>query len=74
MGEKLNAKIDLIKLAEVKTITKLSTSSIYAMMAADTFPRPVKTGKRSVCWVLQEVQAWGADLVAKRDGASDGRV
>ena len=69
--------IDLIKLREVKAETHLSTSSIYAMAAAGTFPKQVKTGKRSVCWVRQEVTAWKAACIAQRDGAgtsTSGRI
>lgn len=57
---------NLIKLAEVQKRTALSRSSIYAKVAAGTFPRPVKQGSSSV-WVDTEVQAWIDELIEKRD-------
>jgi prophage regulatory protein len=56
----------LIKLAEVQKRTALSRSSIYAKVAAGTFPRPVKQGASSV-WVDTEVQAWIDRLIESRD-------
>ncbi len=56
----------LLKLDEVKKRTALSRSSIYAKVAAGTFPRPVKQGSSSV-WVDTEVQAWIDALIAGRD-------
>lgn len=57
---------NLIRLAEVQKRTALSRSSIYAKIAAGTFPRPVKQGASSV-WVDTEVQAWIDALIASRD-------
>jgi prophage regulatory protein len=57
---------NLIRLAEVQKRTALSRSSIYAKVAAGTFPRPVKQGASSV-WVDTEVQAWIDRLIESRD-------
>lgn len=46
----------LILLPEVRLRTGKATSTIYAEMAAGTFPRPLKRGRQSV-WVESEVQA-----------------
>jgi len=56
----------LIKLAEVQKRTALCRSSIYAKVAAGTFPKPVKQGASSV-WVDTEVQAWIDALIDTRD-------
>lgn len=56
----------LIKLGEVQKRTALGRSSIYAKVAAGTFPRPVKQGASSV-WVDTEVQEWIDRLIARRD-------
>ena len=56
----------LLKLDEVKKRTALSRSSIYAKVAAGTFPRPVKQGSSSV-WVDTEVQGWIDALIESRD-------
>jgi len=36
----------------------LSCSTIYAMMAANKFPRPIKIGRRAVGWRNSDIQAW----------------
>lgn len=46
----------LLLLPEVRLRTGKATSTIYAEMAAGTFPRPLKRGRQSV-WVESEVQA-----------------
>jgi prophage regulatory protein len=58
-----------IKLAEVKTLTTLSTSEIYRRIAAGTFPAQVTLGPKSVAWIEAEVLAWCDDLVARREVA-----
>lgn len=42
----------------VEAVTGLSRSSIYAMMDAGDFPRPVRIGKRAVAWPESVVTAW----------------
>ena len=58
-----------IKLAEVKTLTTLSTSEVYRRIAAGTFPAQVTLGPKSVAWIEAEVLAWCDDLVARREVA-----
>jgi prophage regulatory protein len=56
----------LIKLSEVKTITRRSRSRIYSDMQSGHFPRAVKIGARSVAWVADEINAWVAACIAER--------
>jgi len=42
----------------VEIATGLSRSSIYAMMEAGDFPRPVRIGKRAVAWPQSAIEAW----------------
>ena len=53
-----------IKLAEVKTLTTLSTSEIYRRIAAGTFPAQISLGPKSVVWQLGEIQAWCESRIA----------
>jgi predicted DNA-binding transcriptional regulator AlpA len=46
----------LLKLADVRSRTAMSTTTIYAQMAAGKFPLPLKRGRQSV-WIASEVQA-----------------
>lgn len=60
------APIEFIRLPEVRRLTGLSTSSIYEKTTSGSFPKQVKLGPRAVAWVKAEVNAWAAELVAKR--------
>jgi prophage regulatory protein len=46
---------------DVEAATGLSRSSIYAMMDAGGFPRPVRIGKRAVAWPQSAIEAWLAN-------------
>jgi prophage regulatory protein len=60
--------IRIIRLAEVKRRTGLSTSTIYSLMAEDKFPRQVSLGPgTAVGWVEAEVDSYIAARVAERD-------
>jgi prophage regulatory protein len=59
-----------IKLAEVKTLTTLSTSEIYRRIAAGTFPAQVTLGPKSVAWIESEVFGWLDSLAAQRGEAA----
>jgi prophage regulatory protein len=59
----------LLRRPDVERRTGYSRSSIYAMMEAGDFPRPVKLGPRAVAWVESEVDAWISARIEARDGA-----
>nr|WP_149866390.1 AlpA family phage regulatory protein [Tropicimonas marinistellae] len=42
----------------IEEITGLSRSTIYAMMARDEFPRPVRIGRRAVGWREIDMRTW----------------
>ena len=62
-----NMTIRLLRRPEVELLTGLSRSRIYAMINDGTFPRPVKTGPRAVCWVESEITDWQSQRIAERD-------
>lgn len=47
----------------------LSRSQLYAEMSAGRFPRPVKISDRINAWDDDEVDAWIAERLAKREAA-----
>jgi prophage regulatory protein len=57
----------LKKLPEVRAITSLSRSHIYALIQKGEFPKPVKLSERSSAWVESEVQDWIDKKIAERD-------
>ena len=61
-----NEKLRLLVLAEVKGITKLSRSSIYAKIKdpKSNFPKPFKLGNGAVnYWVESEIEKWIEDSI-----------
>ena len=52
----------LLTLRDVTTVTALSRSAVYALMADSRFPKPLRIGSRAVRWVEQEV----VDFIASR--------
>lgn len=60
----------IIRLAELKIITGLSRSSLYAKMDLNSssydekFPRRIKLGARAVGWLKGEVDAWLDSMIS----------
>ena len=54
-----------IKIPKVIDMVGMSKSQIYAQMADEEFPMPVKQGKRSVAWLEAEVQEWIESRIAE---------
>jgi prophage regulatory protein len=66
-----NESFDL--LPEVMSLTGKSRASIYADMAAGTFPLSVPLGPRKVGWVHSEVQTWIRNKIAAARNGTDVR-
>lgn len=59
--------LNLLSRDEVERRTRLCESSMYAMIKAGTFPRPLKIGHGSVdcvAWVEADINQWLEDLQA----------
>jgi prophage regulatory protein len=48
----------ILRRQEVERFTGLSRSSIYALMAENLFPRPIRIGKRAVGWESSTIEEW----------------
>ena len=53
-----DAPKQLVKRKKAEELTSLSRSRIYALMANNDFPKPVRLGSRSVAWVLADIEEW----------------
>ncbi len=51
-------KHSILRRPEVEARVGLSRSSIYAFMAAGTFPQPIRIGARAVAWRLSDIEDW----------------
>ena len=54
--------IKILRRNEVEQIVGLSRSTIYAMMAEKTFPKPIKLGRRAVGWRSSDIEKWLKDM------------
>ena len=50
--------LNVFRRPEVERITGLSRSTLYAMIAEDEFPKPIRLGKRAVGWREADIAAW----------------
>ena len=50
----------ILRMPQVKAITGLGKSTIYAMIASGDFPTQVRLGARAVGWAADQVFAWVA--------------
>lgn len=48
----------ILRRPQVEQQVGLSRSTIYAMMAEGTFPKPIRLGKRAVGWTEQSIDHW----------------
>ena len=56
-------EISFLRLPDVKLVTGLSKTSLYALIRANSFPAPVRLGPRTVAWVRSEIREWAAERV-----------
>ena len=63
-----NLQHKLLRLPQVKTITGLSKSTIYARISEGTFPKQIPLGARLVVWVESDIQQWIIEQVAAARG------
>jgi prophage regulatory protein len=59
MTKKIQTPFIVLRRKQVESRTGLSRSTIYARIAAGTFPKPIDLGGgRAVGWIAAEIDAW----------------
>lgn len=53
----------LFRLPQVREITGLGRSTIYAKIKAGEFPAPINLGVRAVAWRSTDIDAWASSLI-----------
>ncbi len=48
----------------IEHLTGLSRSSLYRLIAANEFPRPVNVSKNAVAWLSSSIEEWMAACIA----------
>ncbi|WP_374593023.1 helix-turn-helix transcriptional regulator [Sphingosinicella sp.] len=56
MEAEMTAKI--LRRTEVERVIGLSRSTIYKAMTENTFPKPIRIGKRAVGWRQADIMNW----------------
>jgi prophage regulatory protein len=56
----------ILRLRELQAATGMARSSIYAGMAAGTFPKSIPLSEKAVGWLESEVAEWQESRIAAR--------
>lgn len=56
----------LVRISAVESMTGLKRQTIFRMVAAGTFPQPLKLSPRATSWVETEVEEWVAAKLNQR--------
>jgi prophage regulatory protein len=56
--------VSFLRLPDVKQVTGLSKSSLYALIRTESFPAPIRLGPRTVAWVRSEVKDWAVERIS----------
>lgn len=54
----------LLSMADVKLVTSLSRTTIYRMVEAGTFPKPIKIGASRIAWRASIIARWQRECAA----------
>ena len=57
----------ILRRPQVERLTGLRRSSLYALVQAGKFPRPIKLSEKAVGWLELEIIDWQQQRVAERD-------
>lgn len=58
MTQQLQTALAILRRHQVEALTGLSRSAIYALMAKDQFPRPVRLTAKAVGWRSDVIESW----------------
>ena len=59
--------LKVIKLAQVKELTSLSSATIYRLIEKGQFPRQLKLAERCSGWLLEDIYNWINEKKDARD-------
>jgi len=63
--ENKNNKERILRLADVKSRTGLSRSTIYLSISKGIFPKHISLGERCVGWLESEIDTWIATRIQR---------
>jgi prophage regulatory protein len=66
MAEQVQSTPTILRLHQLRSRIGRSRSSLYADIAAGSFPAPIKLGARAVGWLESEVNEWLSQRIEER--------
>lgn len=70
-----NAGLKILRRKQVEERVGLSCSTLYALIAADKFPKPIQlSGAQAVGWIESEIDAFLRERIAASRAATDSIV
>lgn len=57
----------LLRRTQVEAITGLARSTIYKLIKAGTFPKPIQLTDRAVAWPSNQIELWVSEKLAQCD-------
>jgi prophage regulatory protein len=57
--------ISLLRRNQVEAMTGLARSTIYKLIKAGSFPKPIQLTDRAVAWPSNLVESWVSERIAK---------
>lgn len=70
MSKSIQHRLTVLRRQQVQARTGLARSSIYALIAIEQFPTPIRLSANTVGWLEHEIENWIGDRAkASRDGA-----
>jgi prophage regulatory protein len=67
VGAAVPALRRFLRLQQVREVTGLPESSVYALMATGKFPKAFKLSANRVAWLEDDVAQWQAERLAGRE-------
>jgi predicted DNA-binding transcriptional regulator AlpA len=64
------SELNLLRESELRSLIKVSHSTIHALIKQEVFPPPVRIGLRAVAWRESDIREWVARPRPKGEGAS----
>ena len=69
----MGKNLKILRRRQVEEKTGLSRSTLYNLMKAGFFPKPIKIGPRSVGWIESEINTTLTNRIQERDRVLEGK-
>lgn len=67
METTMQPQMRILRRRDVEAMCGIKKSTLYELMGAGSFPKPIHLGSRVTGWIESEIVAWIRDRIAVRD-------